>query len=301
MRILIGYDGSDCARSAIQDLSVAGLGDDVEARVVSVADVFPHLTSEFFADENDLARDRSQLVREAKALARQALAEAATMAAEGAALVKEKFSRWQVEQHAIGDSPYWALVKEARRWKSDLVIVGSHGRSALTRALLGSVSQLTLSHAPCSVRVGRGRSERTGPLRLLVAHDFSSDAKNVIDHIKRRRWRADTIVTLVTILDPQLRTALPALFGEADHANGEALVLAQLEQIAVELSDVELRATPLVLHGNPRRLLPREAERLNADCIYLGAKGIGRIREILVGSVATSVANAASCSVEIVR
>src|SRR4051812_49990666 len=73
MRIVIGYDGSEGARAAIDDLQRAGLPNDVHARVVSVADVFPHLTSEFFEDGKSPVIETSHLVREAKALARHAL------------------------------------------------------------------------------------------------------------------------------------------------------------------------------------------------------------------------------------
>ena len=38
----------------------------------------------------------------------------------------------------------------------DLIVVGSHGRSALGRFLVGSVSDRVVHHAPCSVTVVRG-------------------------------------------------------------------------------------------------------------------------------------------------
>lgn len=41
----------------------------------------------------------------------------------------------------------------ARNWGADLVLVGRRGRSGLTEALLGSVSNYVLHHAPCAVLV----------------------------------------------------------------------------------------------------------------------------------------------------
>jgi nucleotide-binding universal stress UspA family protein len=51
--------------------------------------------------------------------------------------------------------PAAAIVKEARRTHASLVIVGSHGRTGLARALLGSVAEKVVRHSPCPVLVVR--------------------------------------------------------------------------------------------------------------------------------------------------
>ncbi|MEM8810489.1 MAG: universal stress protein [Cyanobacteria bacterium P01_G01_bin.38] len=53
---------------------------------------------------------------------------------------------------AIG-SPGRSICNLSRTWEADLVIVGSHGRTGLSEALLGSVSNYVMHHAPCSVLV----------------------------------------------------------------------------------------------------------------------------------------------------
>jgi hypothetical protein len=40
MKILIGYDGSECADAALEDLQFAGLPDSASARVLSAVEVF---------------------------------------------------------------------------------------------------------------------------------------------------------------------------------------------------------------------------------------------------------------------
>ena len=52
----------------------------------------------------------------------------------------------------------------ANTWDADLVIVGRRGIKGLTEALLGSVSNYVLHHAPCSVLV----VQATHPLRHQV-------------------------------------------------------------------------------------------------------------------------------------
>jgi nucleotide-binding universal stress UspA family protein len=53
--------------------------------------------------------------------------------------------------------PRSAIVDEAEEWEADLIVVGSHGRTGLSRWLLGSVAQAVVGHAPCSVEVVRRR------------------------------------------------------------------------------------------------------------------------------------------------
>jgi nucleotide-binding universal stress UspA family protein len=50
-------------------------------------------------------------------------------------------------------APAREAVAEAAEWPADLVVVGSHGRSDLARALLGSVAEAVVRDAHCSVLV----------------------------------------------------------------------------------------------------------------------------------------------------
>ncbi len=59
-------------------------------------------------------------------------------------------------EHCVrqGD-PRQEIVEEAKDWRADLVIVGSHSRTGVERWLLGSVAEHVVRHAPCSVEVAR--------------------------------------------------------------------------------------------------------------------------------------------------
>jgi universal stress protein A len=50
------------------------------------------------------------------------------------------------------------IVNAARAWPADLVVIGSHGRGGVTRALLGSVAEGVMRHAPCPVLVVRAKA-----------------------------------------------------------------------------------------------------------------------------------------------
>ena len=61
-------------------------------------------------------------------------------------------------------SPGRALCQMAEDEGADLLILGSHGRSGLSRAFLGSVAEKVVRHAPCPVLVvrERKRDSKTG-------------------------------------------------------------------------------------------------------------------------------------------
>ena len=51
--------------------------------------------------------------------------------------------------------PASEIVKAAREWPADLIVVGSHGRGRVERLLLGSVAEAVTRHAACPVLIVR--------------------------------------------------------------------------------------------------------------------------------------------------
>lgn len=47
------------------------------------------------------------------------------------------------------------ILDEVRKERADLIVVGSHGRTGLTRLLLGSVAEKLAREAPCPVMISR--------------------------------------------------------------------------------------------------------------------------------------------------
>ena len=52
-------------------------------------------------------------------------------------------------------SPLTEIVNAAKDWPADLIVIGSHGRGGVKRALMGSVAEGVMRHAPCPVLVVR--------------------------------------------------------------------------------------------------------------------------------------------------
>lgn len=305
MKVLIAYDGSSGADAALDDVPRAGLPRVAEALIMSVADVFlPPPSSPVPAVPAQVL----MAVQRARAQAAHAMEEAHILALQARTRVLTSFPAWDVRAEVCADSPAWAVIKMADTWQPDVVVVGSHGRSAMGRVLLGSVSHKVLTEAACSVRVGRRpRQTDEGPLHLLIGIDGSPDAAAAVQAVAMRVWPAGSAARLVTALDARMYTALacrglPSATGaEARDEDERAQISHMVEAMAAPLRTRGLTVSSVVTAGDPQQVLLHEAEHWGADGIFVGARGLSRVERLLLGSVSAAVAARAPCSVEVVR
>jgi nucleotide-binding universal stress UspA family protein len=59
-------------------------------------------------------------------------------------------------EKALG-APWDEIVRRAKAGGFDLIVLATHGRTGLARALIGSVAEKVVRHAPCDVLVVRGK------------------------------------------------------------------------------------------------------------------------------------------------
>lgn len=309
MKVLIAYDGSACAEAALQDLERAGLPAEVEARILSVSEVIlPPPMSYTLPSPGalDLQRVLEQNARElGEAAARQLAA---------------KFPQWKIDVEAHPGSATNAIITLADEWHPDLIVVGSHGRSAVGRLLLGSVSQAILHEAPGSVRIARGPGyavgregagrlaepqvpDPTDPVRILVGIDGSAIADAAVEAIAARAWPRGSVVRILhadfdvsPVAVDHLLVAIASWLAEERTRLADAVERARQTLLAAGLT-VEVAVRP----GDARSLLLEEAEEWHADVIFLGAKNLSQTGRLRLGSVSSAIAARAHCSVEIVR
>jgi nucleotide-binding universal stress UspA family protein len=305
MKVLIAYDGSSYADVALEDLPRAGLPRVAEARIMSVADVFLPPAARL---PPELPARVSVAVERARTRATDAMAEAHALAQQGRTHFLTAFPAWDVHAEACADSPAWAIIKQADTWQPDLIVVGSHGRSAVSRFLLGSVSQKVLTEAHCSVRVGRShRQTDAAPVHLLIGVDGSPDAAAAVHAVATREWPAGSAAHLVTALDARMATAIafmdpPANRGMAVHdADAAAWMSRTVETLAASLDTRGITVSSVIKEGDPKHVLLDEAAQWGADSIFVGARGLTRVERFLLGTVSAAVAARAHCSVEVVR
>jgi nucleotide-binding universal stress UspA family protein len=306
MKILIAYDGSESADEVLEDLRHAGLPADVEALVMSVADVFVPPPIDEVVD-NTFPMYVPEGIRRAHERAQQKLDQVANLARRASERIAAIFPGWRVDSQAEADSPAWALIRRADEWKPDLIVMGARGHSVFDgRLILGSISQRVLYEARCSVRISRSPNRSSDkPPRLLIGVDGSLDSNAAVDEVCKRNWPKGTEVGLLAVVDTVMPVTPDAgsvvkWIEVADERNWEQ-VREHFEPVAEKVRAAGLHAEVLIRRGHPADELLDEAHTWGADCIFVGAKGTRGIDRLLLGSVSSAVAARAHCSVEVVR
>jgi nucleotide-binding universal stress UspA family protein len=293
MKILIAYDGSEGAEWAIEDLKRAGLPRRAEAVVLTIAEELIPAPTSIGGVTTPFGKDLLEEEKESLALAGRARLQ-----------IQQLFPDWKILAEAGVGSPGSEIIARADEWLPDLIVVGSHGHTALGRMFFGSVSQKVVNEARCSVRVARGRIvEPDVPARIVVGVDGSECADAAVEEIASRNWPADSEVRIVNAAWTVPPASAP---GMAVHlarwiARETERVKKAVDGAAEKLGSVGLRVSIVVKEQEPKALLCGEADDLFADSIFVGARGIGRLERFLLGGVSSGVAARAHCSVEVVR
>lgn len=311
MKILIGYDGSRCADAALDDLTQSGLPGIGEIHIQSVAEVWlppPPPSSYEIIEEARNAESPADLHREFSKHC-SASKEMLVLAERARDRVQTLFPAWKVSADSSCGSPAWDLVAKADEWKPDLIVVGSHGRTALGRLVLGSVSQRVLTEARCSVRIARGRLEEpNSPVRIVVGSDGSPASDEAVKAVAARHWPPHSEIKVVIVDDPLtpgvLEDLIPPLGQMYEEARQDER--AWVEEISKRSLDIlratEMRVTCEVREGEPKQELCKAAAEWNANCIFVGSAGFSnRFERFLLGSISAAVAARAHCSVEVIR
>ena len=145
-------------------------------------------------------------------------------------------------------------------------------------------------------------------MKVLLAIEGSPHSDAAVAEVRRRRWPAGTTVEILTVIhSPAPLVIDPALVFAVLHAEQleeqrrDAMVM--LGAAANQIRGVEKRltVTTKVLAGNPKDVIVQEAREWGADLIVLGSHRYGRLRRMVLGSVAGAVVAEAPCSVQVVR
>jgi nucleotide-binding universal stress UspA family protein len=170
--------------------------------------------------------------------------------------------------------------------RADLISLGTHGRTGLPHALLGSVAERIARLAVCPVLSVRADACEPRAIRkLVVATDFSADARSALDWAGGLADRSGAKIALVHALQRS---------GESsDEARRRIAGLRDEFAGVVEETVVE--------PGHPDELVLRSARRLESDLVAMGTRGASGLEHVLLGSTAERVMRRSPLPVVIVK
>ena len=217
--------------------------------------------------------------------------------------------RWpNAEVSVLDASPVQAIVGEARRLGARTIVLGWRGHGPVVRLLMGSVSRGVVRSASCPVLVVRRRRDiRT----VVVGLDGSANARTAarfLTGLKPRRGTRAILVRVVETVAVPSAGLLPDRVSSVIRDEAMKITAARVREARQELRALvpPLRragwtARTQVFLDTPLRGLLAAVRRSRADLLCLGARGIGGVERLLLGSVAEGALNHCPVGVLIVR
>lgn len=195
-------------------------------------------------------------------------------------------------------SPARGLHELAEEIDADLILVGSAHHGRLGQILAGSVGVALLHGSPCAVGVApRGyRNESGDGITAVVAGvDGSEESAHAL--VDACRLAADTgaRLKLVAVAEPP-----PIAAGKGGNAGRHELTEAIKEEMRKRLEDAResvlegIDADATLITGDPVEALV-DAAGAPGTVLFVGSRGYGPLRRVLLGSVATHLMRSAPC------
>ena len=142
--------------------------------------------------------------------------------------------------------------------------------------------------------------------RILVPIDGSGNARQALDTACQMAARDEAKLILLHVVAK--RSVPPELqqFAEVEHLDKTSLPHALGERIveaaAAHAMEVGVDSVvPLIKEGDPAGVILRTAEEEASDLIIMGSRGLGTVKELLLGSVSHKVTQMAPCACMTVR
>jgi len=292
-RILVATDLSEQADRAV--LAADALADRDNARL-GVVHVMPNLQPLSMLFPQGVAKgalDSAALERRAGEIVQERVAKLAKRPPE------------TIDVFVDAGTDYAAIVKHAETWKADLVVVGSHGHTGMTRALMGSVSEKVVRYAHTNVLVIRPAPEK-GP--VVAATDLSDASLAAVDVAAYEAKKRGVDLYVLHAVD-----TLPLVAGNVagmplglyglglDAESAEGLVTAAKGAVEGALSARKIQGHAEALRGTASAAIVQRAEELGASLIVTTTHGRTGLSRVVLGSVAESIVRHAPCATLVVR
>jgi nucleotide-binding universal stress UspA family protein len=229
----------------------------------------------------------------------------------------------------VHDDPASTILEFASRERVSLIVLGTHGRTGVSRFFMGSVAERVVRGAPCPVLTLRKPEKPESAIahpdlpaspvpmskeiqvtkldELLVPVDFSACSVVALDKAAELAKSLGATLDVLHVWQAPSFVATELMVGGA----GSTQTLTEFVKAETETKfreflkaarerGIAIRHERLV-QGSPPAVIIDEAERGGHDLIALGTHGRTGLSHFLLGSVAEKVVRQASCPVLVIR
>lgn len=304
-RILVPMDGSVTAINGLREaIRLAGCGRDSQLELLHVIDDLPTFQTASGQPPGERQGDRRQaaekMLRGHAELARHAIAAVRTHVCRA--------DEWAAD----------SILESAVKFECGLIVMGTHGRSGVRRALLGSVAEQVSRSSPVPVMLvpssrdvasndTRANADDAPYKRILVPFDGSACSKFGLDEAIRLAGQMGATLSLVHVVDlwavaatPQGGGALTADLAEQLRGAGQNLLDAATTRVRAAGGDAQTRLFDN-LSERVSKTIVNEAMQWQADLIVIGTHGRRGVSRWALGSDAEQIARHSPVPVLMVR
>jgi nucleotide-binding universal stress UspA family protein len=199
----------------------------------------------------------------------------------------------------VGTAPD-SILSFAQTQKSELIVMGTHGRRGFDRLMLGSATDRVMRMAPCpvlavreatddSIAAGQGRHHIHHLDRILACVDFSEDSERALNYAISATAEYDAELTLLHVLDENP--------GPAKREAAIAAATEQLDKLIPAESRKILKIKTAVRIGKAYREIIELALEAQTDMVTMGVRGRGALDLAVFGSTTYRVMQLGPCPV----
>jgi len=209
------------------------------------------------------------------------------------------------QKQVEADAPAERIISYVEDEDIDLIVMGTHGRRGLSRALLGSVTEEVVRRAPCPVFVVRSGEEAVPQQhairRVLVPIDFSDASYEAIRHATEIAQTYGAEINLLHVIE---EVVYPSAYGLGDAYFPTQNVIKKVEETLADMARDEIGYEHIMISaivGYAPLSIIDYTQKNEIDLIVIATHGRSGFDRMLLGSVAERVIRRAPVPVFIVK
>jgi len=195
--------------------------------------------------------------------------------------------------------PATEILNTAATVASDVIVMGTHGRTGLQRLLLGSITERVIRHSPVPV-LAVPPHMRQSAIRLetiLCAVDFSEPSARAVNYAASIAAAAGARLLLAHALEWREEIETPSKTGSWTLPSSEDDAVDRIDQLVTEDIRAHSALELVVGYGTPADEVMRWVHERHVDLVVLGIRRRHAVDRVVFGSTTQRLIRDGGCAV----